>query len=56
MAAVEPARRDITIDAGAALSKVRRRLLPFLFALYIVAYLDRINVGFAALQMNRESG
>ena len=56
MAAVEPARRDITIDAGAALSKVRKRLLPFLFALYIVAYLDRINVGFAALQMNREIG
>ena len=27
------------------------RLLPFLFLLYIVAYLDRINVGFAALQM-----
>ncbi len=44
------------IDAEAALSKVRRRLLPFLFTLYIVAYLDRINVGFAALQMNREIG
>jgi ACS family tartrate transporter-like MFS transporter len=44
------------IDVEAALSKVRRRLLPFLFALYIVAYLDRINVGFAALQMNREIG
>ncbi|HLK31839.1 MAG TPA: MFS transporter, partial [Terriglobales bacterium] len=28
-----------------------RRLIPFLFLLYIVAYLDRINVGFAALQM-----
>jgi ACS family tartrate transporter-like MFS transporter len=28
-----------------------RRLVPFLFLLYIVAYLDRINVGFAALQM-----
>jgi ACS family tartrate transporter-like MFS transporter len=43
-------------EAEAALSKVRKRLLPFLFALYIVAYLDRINVGFAALQMNREIG
>jgi MFS family permease len=31
---------------------VRRRLIPFLFLLYIFAYLDRINVGFAALQMN----
>ena len=34
-------------------AKVRRQLLPFLFLLYVVAYLDRINVGFAALQMNR---
>lgn len=33
------------------LSKLRWRLLPFLFLLYVVAYLDRINVGFAALQM-----
>jgi ACS family tartrate transporter-like MFS transporter len=30
------------------------RLLPFLFLLYVVAYLDRINVGFAALQMRQE--
>jgi len=34
--------------------KVRRHLLPLLFLLYVVAYLDRINVGFAALNMNRE--
>ncbi len=31
--------------------KLTWRLIPFLFLLYIVAYLDRINVGFAALQM-----
>lgn len=30
------------------------RLVPFLFLLYVVAYLDRINVGFAALQMQRD--
>src|SRR5215475_11118646 len=30
------------------------RLMPFLLLLYIVAYLDRINVGFAALQMRDE--
>ena len=34
--------------------KVSRRLLPFMFILYIVAYLDRVNVGFAALQMNAD--
>src|ERR1700686_924835 len=41
---------------NAAYSKVRWKLLPFLFVLYVVAYLDRINVGFASLQMNRELG
>ena len=35
---------------------VRRRLVPFLFLLYIFAYLDRINIGFAALQMNAALG
>jgi len=32
------------------------RLLPFLVVIYIVAWLDRVNVGFAALQMNRDLG
>jgi MFS family permease len=32
-------------------SKVDRRLIPFLFLCYILAYLDRVNVGFAKLQM-----
>ncbi len=39
-----------------ATARIRRRLIPFLFILYIVSYLDRINVGFAALQMNRALG
>src|SRR5213082_1879054 len=34
--------------------KLFLRLLPFLFLLYIVAYLDRINVSFAALQMREQ--
>jgi ACS family tartrate transporter-like MFS transporter len=42
--------------ADAALSKARRKLIPFLFVLYVVAYVDRINVGFASLQMDRELG
>ncbi|OPX62272.1 MULTISPECIES: MFS transporter [unclassified Methanoregula] len=32
--------------------KVSRRLLPFLFVLYGVAFLDRVNFGYAALEMN----
>jgi MFS transporter, ACS family, tartrate transporter len=35
---------------------VGSRLIPFLFVLYIVCYLDRVNVGFAALQMNQDLG
>lgn len=38
------------------LPTVTRRLLPFLFVLYIVAFIDRVNIGFAALQMNRDLG
>lgn len=36
--------------------KVTLRLLPFLFLLYIVAYLDRVNVSFAALDMKSDLG
>jgi ACS family tartrate transporter-like MFS transporter len=39
-----------------ALRKVSRRIIPFLFVLYIVAWLDRVNAGFAALQMNSDLG
>jgi MFS transporter, ACS family, tartrate transporter len=42
--------------ATATLRKVTLRLIPFLFLLYIVAWLDRVNVGFAALQMNSDLG
>lgn len=34
--------------------KVRQRILPYIFLLYIIAYLDRINVSTAALTMNKE--
>ncbi|KVE99155.1 MFS transporter [Burkholderia vietnamiensis] len=38
------------------LKKVSRRLLGFLFILFCFSYLDRINISFAALSMNRELG
>jgi MFS family permease len=38
----------------ATIQKLRIRLLPFLLILYVVAFLDRVNIGFAALTMNRE--
>src|SRR6185503_2866234 len=39
-----------------ALRKVTLRLIPFLILCYVVAFLDRVNVGFAGLQMNQELG
>ena len=36
--------------------RVRFRLLPLLFSIYVCAYLDRSNVGVAALQMNADLG
>jgi hypothetical protein len=37
-----------------AIRKIRIRLPPLLFVFYIVAFVDRVNIGFAALTMNRE--
>jgi D-galactonate transporter len=42
--------------ATVVVARLTRRLLPFLFLLYIVNYLDRINIGFAALQMRSQLG
>jgi sugar phosphate permease len=36
--------------------RVTLRLIPFVFVLYIFNFLDRSNVGFAALQMNAALG
>ena len=41
---------------SAVISRLMWRLMPFLFLLYIVAYLDRINVSFAVLQMRGQLG
>jgi MFS transporter, ACS family, tartrate transporter len=35
------------------IKRVMTRLVPFLMLCYFIAYLDRVNVGFAALQMNK---
>ena len=49
MTAIDPA-------ANATYRKVTWRLLPFLMLCYVVAYLDRVNVGFARLQMLSDLG
>src|ERR1700742_4246839 len=38
------------------LAKVTKRLVPFLILCYFIAYLDRVNVSFAALTMNQDLG
>lgn len=45
-----------TPDEAATFRRIGWRLLPLLFTCYIVAYLDRVNVGFAKLQMVGELG
>jgi ACS family tartrate transporter-like MFS transporter len=42
--------------AERTLSRIRWRLLPFLGVLYVVSYLDRVNVSFAKLTMNASIG
>ena len=38
------------------IGKVSRRIVPFVALCYFLCYLDRVNVGFAALQMNSDLG
>jgi D-galactonate transporter len=38
---------------ASATRKITRRIIPFLLLLYVVAYLDRVNIGFAQLQMKK---
>ncbi|HTU46737.1 MAG TPA: MFS transporter [Bryobacteraceae bacterium] len=37
-------------------ARVTRRIIPFLFLCYIFAFIDRVNVGFAKLQMQQDLG
>src|ERR1700735_100426 len=43
-----------SVDARKLYSKISWRLIPYLFVLYIVAYVDRVNVGVAAMEMKRQ--
>lgn len=46
----------IEIDPQTVVRKVTRNVIPFVFVLYIVNYIDRANIGYASLQMNKELG
>ena len=43
-------------DVELLYDKIARRIMPFLVLLFVVAWLDRINVGFARLQMVEDLG
>jgi hypothetical protein len=45
---------ETAVDARALYAKISWRLIPYMFLLYIAAYLDRVNVGFAAMDMQRD--
>lgn len=42
--------------AARARRRITRRLMPFLFVLYVFNYVNRVNVGYAALQMRSDLG
>ncbi len=42
------------VDGRSLYAKISWRLIPYMFLLYIVAYMDRVNVGFAAMDMQRD--
>lgn len=41
-------------EERATIKEVTKRIVPLCFVLYIIAYIDRANIGYAALQMNAE--
>ena len=54
MAPTPPTPRSSTEYERATYRKVTWRLMPFLFVCYVFAYMDRVNVGFAKLQMQQD--
>lgn len=47
---------EVLQPADSAIKKAFRRLMPLLMLFYLLAYIDRVNIGFAALTMNADLG
>ena len=48
---------DVDTDQGReTVARVVRRLVPFIFLCYVVAYIDRVNIGFAQTELQRDLG
>jgi hypothetical protein len=48
-----PAPAPSTIEST-TIRKLRTNIIPFVFVLFVINFVDRINIGFAALTMNKE--
>ena len=55
-ATILPPNSMATVDPAAVQRKVFWRVVPLIFVLYVIAYLDRANAGFAKLQMQEDLG
>jgi MFS transporter, ACS family, tartrate transporter len=44
---------NLSVESS-VIKKTMLRILPFVFICYVIAYLDRVNIGFAALEMNAD--
>jgi ACS family tartrate transporter-like MFS transporter len=51
-----PTGDGVTVIEDAIYRKVCRRIIPLMIVLYLVSFLDRVNIGFAALTMNQDLG
>ena len=56
LATPPPAQRPLNPRQQAVINKLFRRLIVFLFVLFVFSYLDRINIGFAGLTMGKDLG
>lgn len=56
MNAIPPSDSNPAVDPAAVRFKVFWRVVPLIFVLYVIAYLDRANAGFAKLQMGESLG
>jgi D-galactonate transporter len=56
LASLETGTAAATSDVEVVYNKIARRVLPFVTLLFVVAWLDRVNVGFAKLQMLHDLG
>ncbi len=56
MTPVEPAGPATSVEGSAVVTRVIRRIVPFIFCCYVVAYVDRVNIGFAARDLQRDLG